>query len=306
MPDSSGLELKRLMNERNKETKIMKHLYNIALAILYFALSMQSHAHTLAETNEIVRIMLGVATAFSDYPSGGRHLRRRLNYQDPNVFFDAAHFGHGWTSDGLRAAFDYFLEHMHEGDYSVGSGTTPYWPAMAVMQCGDLNYTNAVPAIRRLVSNATYPSRNRIRAVSTTIELSGVNDETTAFVESIMTNSEVYVRSERFMACWTYIKQVQASEATNEVQVLSRNRALSMLYRNRLTDLTDNAFYLDDLFCSRLDGYSVSSNRLELATHVLSAADCWQATRDRFISVTNQLLSSGQPLPWINFGGGGN
>ena len=285
---------------------MMKRLYNIAFATMVFSLSMQSQAHTLAETNEIVRIMLGVATAFSDYPPGGRHLRRRLNYQDPNVFFDASHFGHGWTSDGLRAAFDYFLEHMHEGDYTVGSGTTPHWPAMAVMQCGDLNYTNAIPAIRRLVSNATYPRGGRMRAIRTVIELSGVNDETTAFVDSIMTNSEVYVSSERFMASWTYIKQVQASNATNEVQVLSRGHALSMLYRNRMIDLTENAFYLDDLFCANMEGYSMSSNRLELATHVLSATNCWQATRDRFTSVTNQLLSSGQPLPWINVGGGGN
>ena len=285
---------------------MMKRLYNIAFATMVFSLSMQSQAHTLAETNEIVRIMLGVATAFSDYPPGGRHLRRRLNYQDPNVFFDASHFGHGWTSDGLRAAFDYFLEHMHEGDYTVGSGTTPHWPAMAVMQCGDLNYTNAIPAIRRLVSNATYPRGGRMRAIRTVIELSGVNDETTAFVDSIMTNSEVYVSSERFMASWTYIKQVQASNATNEVQVLSRGHALSMLYRNRMIDLTENAFYLDDLFCANMEGYSMSSNRLELATHVLSATNCGQATRDRFTSVTNQLLSSGQPLPWINVGGGGN
>ena len=285
---------------------MMKRLYNIAFATMVFSLSMQSQAHTLAETNEIVRIMLGVATAFSDYPPGGRHLRRRLNYQDPNVFFDASHFGHGWTSDGLRAAFDYFLEHMHEGDYTVGSGTTPHWPAMAVMQCGDLNYTNAIPAIRRLVSNATYPRGGRMRAIRTVIELSGVNDETTAFVDSIMTNSEVYVSSERFMASWTYIKQVQASNATNEVQVLSRGHALSMLYRNRMIDLTENAFYLDDLFCANMEGYSMSSNRLELATHVLSATNCWQATRDRFTSVTNQLLSSGQPLPWINVGNGGN
>ena len=145
-----------------------------------------------------------------------------------------------------------------------------------------------------------------MRAIRTVIELSGVNDETTAFVDSIMTNSEVYVSSERFMASWTYIKQVQASNATNEVQVLSRGHALSMLYRNRMIDLTENAFYLDDLFCANMEGYSMSSNRLELATHVLSATNCWQATRDRFTSVTNQLLSSGQPLPWINVGNGGN
>ena len=290
------------MKERKRR---MNRLFGIVSATLLFALGMQSQAHTLAETNEIVRVMLRVATAFSDYPPGGRHLRRRLNYQDPNVFFDAAHFGHGWTSDGLRAAFDYFLEHMHEGDYSVGSGTTPYWPALAVMQCGDLTYTNAIPAIRRLVSNVTYPWGDRMRAACTVIELSGVNDETTAFVDSIMTNTEVYVNMERFRACATYCKQILEFEATNEVQVLSRNNAVAILYRNRMIDL-ENAFDLDDLFISRIEGYSMSSNRLELATHVLSATNCWQATRDRFTSVTNQLLSSGQPLPWINVGNDGN
>ena len=284
----------------------MKWLFKIAWVALVFALSMQSQAHTTAETNEIVRLMLGAAMQVSDYPPGGRHLRRKVNFADPNVFFSEEIFGRGWTSDGLHAAFDHFLEHMHEGDYSVGSGKSPYWPASAVCQCENMHYTNAIPAIRRLASNPTYRWNYRMGATSAAIELSGVNDETTAFVDSVMTNAEVYVSKERFLACWTYCKQIQASEATNEVQVSSRDHALSMLYRNRMIDLTENAFYLDDLFCAKMEGYSMSSNRLELATHVLSATNCWQATRDRFTSVTNQLLSSGQPLPWINMGGGGN
>lgn len=283
----------------------MKRLFSIALATLFFALGMQSHAHTLAETNEIVRLMLGAATAISDYPPGGRHLKRKTNFSNPDVFFSETIFGRGWTSDGLRAAFDYFLEHMHEGDYSVGSGTSPYWPAAAVCQCRNMHYTNAVSAIQRLASNPTYRWGYRMTATCTVIEWSGVNDETTAFVDSVMTNTEVYVSMERFRACATYCKQILALEATNDVQVLSRNHAMAMLYRNRMIDL-ENAFDLDDLFCSRIDGYSMSSNRLELATHVLSAADCWQATRDRFISVTNQLLSSGQPLQWIDMDGGSN
>ena len=285
---------------------MMRSLFNIALSTLLFALGMQSQAHTAAETNDIVRLMLGAAVAISDNPPGGRHLRRKLNFSDPNIFFSETTFGGGWTSEGLHAAFDYFLEHMHEGDYSVGSGTSPYWPAAAVCQCENMHYTNAVSAIRRLASNPTYRWNYRMGATSAAIELSGVNDETTAFVDSVMTNAEVYVSRERFMACWTYIKQVQSFNATNEVQVLSRDRALSMLYRNRMIDLTENAFYLDDLFCVSMEGYSMSSNRLELATHVLSATNCWPATRDRFISVTNQLLSSGQPLPWIDIGGGGH
>ncbi len=293
------------MNER-KEVKAMKGLFKIVWAALVFALSMQSQAHTTAETNEIVRLMLGAAMQVSDYPPGGRHLRRKVNFADPNIFFSAAIFGRGWTSDGLHAAFDHFLEHMHEGDYSVGSGMSPYWSASAVCQCENMHYTNAIPAIRRLASNPTYRWNYRMGATSAAIEMSGVNDETTAFVDSIMTNAEVYVSRERFLACWTYCKQIQALEATNEVQILSRNHAMAMLYRNRMIDLVDNAFYLDDLFSAKMEGYAMSSNRLDLATRVLAVADCWQGTRERFISVTNQLLSSGQPLPWINVDVGDN
>ena len=283
----------------------MKSLLNIAFATLLFVLSMQSQAHTAVETNDIVRLMLGAAVAISDYPPGGRHLRRRLNFSDPSIFFNGTVFGGGWTSEGLHAAFDYFLEHMHEGDYSVGSGTSPYWPAAAVCQCENMHYTNAVPAIRRLASNPTYRWNYRMGATSAAIELSGVNDDTTAFVDSVMTNTDVYIRRERSRASEAYCKQILAFDATNETQVLSRNHAIAMLFRNRMIDW-ENAFELDGFFCQCVEGYSTSSNRFVMATNALSAAECWPATRDRFISVTNQLLSTGQPLPWINFGTGGN
>ena len=39
----------------------MKCLFKIVWVTLVFALSLQSQAHTTAETNEIVRLMLGAA-----------------------------------------------------------------------------------------------------------------------------------------------------------------------------------------------------------------------------------------------------
>ena len=144
-----------------------------------------------------------------------------------------------------------------------------------------------------------------MRATCTVIELSGVNDETTAFVDSVMTNTDVYIRRERSRASEAYCKQILAFEATNEVQALSRNHAIAMLFRNRMIDW-ENAFELDGFFCQCVEGYSTSSNRFVMATNALSATECWSATRDRFISVTNQLLSTGQPLPWIDISVGGN
>ena len=58
-------------------------------------------------------------------------------------------------------------------------------------------------------------------------------------------------------------------------------------------------------------GYAMSSNRLEFLSATLSNTNIpsfskWTRFQNHFISVTNQLLSSGQPLPWINMGGEGN
>ena len=280
----------------------MKRLCHFALMILAITLASILSAHTLTETNDIVRIMLGVATAFDDNP-GGRHQRRKFNFQDPNVFFNGPFVKDGWSSDGLRAAFDYFVAHMAEGNYSGENALSPHLPSLAVMQCLDMNYTNAVEAIMCLAHNPTYPWRYRIRAIESGVVIGGVNDIGTAFVESIMTNRETYVRRERSIACETYGKLIKAFVATNEVQLLSKSHAISMLYHNRFFDW-ENAFELDGLFCSCIDGYSTSSNRLEMALNTLSITNCWPATRNHFTSVTNQLLSSGQPLVQLDIDDG--
>ena len=53
-----------------------------------------------------------------------------------------------------------------------------------------------------------------------------------------------------------------------------------------------------------LPGYDFSSNRLDYANHVLSwtTNNDWRAMRDHFVAITNQLLSSGQPLSVITVG----
>ena len=67
------------------------------------------------------------------------------------------------------------------------------------------------------------------------------------------------------------------------------------------------AYVIDKLFASAISGYACSSNRLDMALFVLSDPQVDNEDRLDFITITNQLLSSGQSLQWIEVGdGGGN
>ena len=50
-------------------------------------------------------------------------------------------------------------------------------------------------------------------------------------------------------------------------------------------------------------GYATSSNRLDYACWVLGRENLRSGAQRHFTSVTNELISSGQPLRWINVGG---
>ena len=78
-----------------------------------------------------------------------------------------------------------------------------------------------------------------------------------------------------------------------------------MFYRNRKVSGT-GAATLDRLFADKIEGYAQSSNRLDTALSMLSVTNMRPQFVEYFTGVTNQLLSSGQPLPWIEVGSGGN
>ena len=58
-----------------------------------------------------------------------------------------------------------------------------------------------------------------------------------------------------------------------------------------------------DKYAWRLFVFNATNN---IQCEARDAGICFRKFSDYFISVTNQLLSSGQPLPWINVGTGGN
>ena len=257
-------------------------------------------AHTPAESNEVVRIMLDSSMNHPDNLDR-EGPRTHFRFYDPMVFF-GMEAGQGWTPEGRRAAFEDFVEHMGTVDFNCTTNVTRRQVAKAVAQCANFNYTNAAPALRRLAMNSTYHERYRKAAIRVAVRLGGVCRETTDFVEGVITNSVAFSRPERGMAAGLYIRELQAACATNNEAIACKEQAVSMFYRNRMRSVA--AIYTIDQFLTKnLPGYSMSSNRLATALYVLSAPEADGEDRMDFTAVTNQLLSAGQPLRQLNLEG---
>lgn len=259
-------------------------------------------AYTEAESNEVVRLMLRIATSVNDNLKGGR--QPTLNSTSQDVFFGMINTGEGWTRESRRRAFDQFVSELGDIDYSSPTNLWRRYAGMAVAQCADMDYTDAQASIRRLALNETFPEHLRRHAIATAVQLGGVSRATTDFVDTVMTNSLVFGRRERSEASDQYAQLVKTTRSmTSNLDVcVACDQAVAMLYRNRMKDW-ENAFFLDELFASTIQNYSYSSNRLEFALNILSVSNCWAKTRSRFVTITNQLLSAGQPLQQLNLEG---
>ena len=247
-------------------------------------------AHTSAESNEVVRVMLDASQNFPDHldPAAPRTYFRD---HDPDVFFNIE-AGEGWTAEGRRAAFNDFVAHMGEIDFATTTNFTCRQVAKAVAQAANFNYTNAVPSLRRLAMNATYKERYRKSAIRVAIRLGGVCPETTDFVESIVTNTAFWSIPERCEAVRVYGKTLCENSMSN----VSSRAAVQMIYRNRLFHY-GGMVSCDSVFDAKILGYHASSNRLEYALAALAEENTVGNARRYFDQITNLLISVDQPLP---------
>ena len=245
--------------------------------VIVLATSMVSvFAHTPAQTNAVVR---GALLNFINYSS-----KRLVNL--PRKVSPTEVLGTLGTNDCVA---------MSGEDRSLARA--------AIIQCKSLHHTNCVPAMRALALNPRGICRTR--AIALVIEFGTIDDTMMTFIESIMTNVTTYTQSERGLAVGLFSdKLVTYNSKTEEEQALIFHM-VERLYRNRCCDIA-GVNSLDYLFNARIEGYAISSNRLEFANFVLQHSGAQSFNIQKFTSVTNQLLSSGQPLPWINVGGGGN
>ena len=276
----------------------MKQAITAFVALLSAA---AAHGHTPAETNEMVSAMLGRVLYFAsdNWVDNVGISKREAPVTWPG--FLGRDESHGWTLAEKKAAFDWYLSTLGTNDCKALRGDERRYVGVAVDQCRVLNYVEAMTPLKALALNPRGICRKD--AMELVIQFCPVDDATTEFVETIMTNSAVYNFREQGAASAHYADRLLSFNATNTVQLASREAAVRMLYRNRLLESGTDAI-IDEVFFKYIDGYSSSSNRLEYAINAFSYPKCARIFGDYFTSVTNQLLSSGQPLPWINVGGG--
>ena len=230
------------------------------------------------------------------------------NYSLPEVFFGMIRLNGDWPVERRKTALDAYLAVMADTDFTDQADNDRDLPFKATAQCADMNYTNALPYMRRLVLNRTLSKLSRWNEIRKLIDFSPVNDETTATIEAIFTNRVDFTWEDR-ERCFDYASKVVAASQSNLVSQSVCDRA-AMVFAREPTEWQLSADY--DYFWQRYyPGYAMSSNRLEFLSATLSNTNIpscskWSRFQNHFISVTNQLLSSGQPLPWIDICGGGN
>ena len=230
------------------------------------------------------------------------------NFSMPEVFFGMVGIEGDWPVARRKAAFDAYLAVMADTDFSDETNNDRMLPIWATAQCMSMNYTNALPYIRRLVLNTTLTGWRRRREIGKFIAFAPVADETTATIEAIFTNRVDFTWKDR-EECFDYASKVVAASHSNLVSQSVCDRA-ARVFTCDPTEWQLSAEY-DSFWRRYYPGYATSSNRLEFLSETLSNTNIpscskWTRFQNHFISVTNQLLSSGQPLPWINVGTGGN
>ena len=267
----------------------------IAFVALFSATA--ANGHTPAESNEVVSAALTRAAFYYDDlregspPDNDPPPTTWLGFLGPET--------NGWTLAGKMAAFDWYLSTLATNDCKSLDYFDKLYAAVAIGKCEEFNYTNAAPAMKALALNPRGIERDE--AIGLAVKFSAVDAATTEFVETIITNVNGYSSGERVECYWEYAKKLRQDPCTNGVCA----SALSMFYRNRKVSGT-GAATLDRLFADKIEGYAQSSNRLDTAMSMLTVTNMRPQFVEYFTGVTNQLLSSGQPLPWIEVGNGGN
>ena len=260
------------------------------------------------DTMYAVRRMLRVAQKPLPHVLTLDYVEIEPNYSLPEVFFGMIRLNGDWPVERRKAALDAYLAVMADTDFTDQADNDRDLPFKATAQCADMNYTNALPYMRRLVLNRTLSKWSRWNEISKLIDFSPVNDETTATIEAIFTNRVDFTWEDR-RKCFDYASKIVAASQSNLVSQSVCDRAAGV-FTNNATEWQLYGEY--DLFWRKYyAGYAMSSNRLEFVNMALANTNItqdsnWAYLNRRFTFVTNKLISSSQPLVQLNLGIGGN
>lgn len=279
----------------------------IASALLVFVALVACGEHTPEEETRVVAKMLEFTMWYPDLIQKGQTYRVP-NYGNPDVFYSVK-TEEPWTRAEKEAAFWNFVTNMWQLDFSpnVYHPDKPS-PLAAVYQCLRLNYTNAVPSIRRLMLNPTLNSYVRAKTLQFCIMLSPVDDAMTLFMGNVLTNETLFAKDRRDYVL-KYADKVYGSMVSNLADRAVCDRAALMVYNDYPRDDWSNTSELDYFLANYFEGYAMSSNRLAFVDAMLSNTNVTQNEdrqfiKEYFISITNQLHHAPQPLPQVTIGGG--
>jgi hypothetical protein len=264
----------------------------ICLAMCMTALSYATALpHTESEKLDTARYMVNVVDANTSFDTISDAPAHILEWSRPEVFFGINI--NGWTVDEKKNAFDAYIRYIATTNCADEESRDYVAAISAIEQCCWMSRTNELESIRQFVLNTQHPYRNRI--TGSVLELGGLDNESIDFAEAIATNTVAFGRSERGRAFGVLWKKLSQANIGDSVASNACNRITGMFYRNKQLSVA-GALSIDKLLAERLNGYAASSNRLETALFVLSQTNRTDRVTEHFTTITNQLLSSGQPL----------
>lgn len=271
----------------------------ILTATLYSLVLYSSLNHSPEVTDRYVRARLDFVLHYGDMLLQAVYDNTDVKVRPPSDWegFLGTKMSNGWTFEEKKEAFDWYLANLATNNCRSLSLHEQVLVRVALEQCDDLSYTNSYMAARGLVLNPN--GIHRDKALKVMVKFGPLNDEMTQFIESIATNVTAYTWFERGTSLFEYEKRLCGSAVTNA----ATTNAVQMFKRLKHYDAF-SAVPCDIVFCQRIEGWAMSSNRLEYALWALGNTNLQSNWSRRFTSVTNQLLSSGQPLVQLNIGGG--
>lgn len=215
------------------------------------------------------------------------------NYTSQDDFF-GFFVTNGWPRSECEVAFDKYLAWISTNDMTAVDSQDRMFARSALGQCDAMKYAKALETIRVYAMNTT--AVDRVSVIDTAVRFGDVDESSAFFVEEIVTNTAKFSYADISWAIPSYCSKLLAVNTNDAETVAIRDRGVRLFYANRYA--WPDWCTLDNLFVGTLSGYDYSSNRLDYANYVLSVTtnNYWRAMHNHFVSVTNDLLSSGRQL----------
>ena len=209
----------------------MKTIVCCLVSLAAFVALGDEPAFCTAETNRVARRLIHRAMRLSgchEIPDEGE-----LYNPDEDIGTWHGFLGsdetNGWTVAAKKAAFDWYLSTLGSCDCQALSPKDWRLVLNAVEMCEALAYTNSVPSLKALALNPR--GIHRDVALATALKFSPIDDSTTQFVETILTNTMQYTSGERAVC---YIEYADRIRNMQDIVYTPAYNAMLIFYRNRM------------------------------------------------------------------------